>query len=233
MQTIKLTPELIRRLISGFALGPAVLFLLSFNLWSFSILFAAAAVITVQEWLHMARSLPSPAKNSILGLLYLALCFGSFLCLRTYNDQGAWHILSLLVCIWSSDVSAYFAGKIIGGPKLAPTISPKKTWAGLGGAMIGCGISLVIMLFLEPVFAYVMNVDTGLTTTHSYMVFLAGCLLGGIGQAGDLFISYFKRKANIKDMGNLIPGHGGLLDRIDSLLLAIPVYLIMVWTWVS
>jgi phosphatidate cytidylyltransferase len=109
----------------------------------------------------------------------------------------------VFVVTWATDIFAYFAGRAIGGPKLAPRISPNKTWAGLIGGMAGaaaCGWLLATWFQMEPFFLW------------------AGAAMGLIAQAGDLFESWVKRRAGVKDSGTLLPGHGGVLDRLDGLL---------------
>lgn len=142
----------------------------------------------------------------LAGVPYVALPILSFGLLR----QGEWGlqaVLWLVVAVWAADIGAFFAGRIIGGPKLAPGISPKKTWAGLGGAVAGA------MLF-----SLIMWRASGLE--NSAMALLLGALMGLIEQLGDLFESAAKRHFGLKDSGNLIPGHGGILDRIDGLVAA-------------
>jgi phosphatidate cytidylyltransferase len=109
----------------------------------------------------------------------------------------------LMLVTWSTDIFAYFAGRSIGGPKLAPRISPNKTWAGLIGGMVGAavvGAVAAILFGLGPVFA------------------VAGAPLGLLAQLGDLYESKVKRRLGVKDSGSLLPGHGGVLDRVDGLL---------------
>jgi phosphatidate cytidylyltransferase len=117
----------------------------------------------------------------------------------------AWYelVFWLMLATWSTDIFAYFAGRSIGGPKLAPRISPNKTWAGLIGGMAGAGVvgALAAWQFqLDPIF------------------YVAGAPMGLLAQLGDLYESAVKRKAGVKDSGALIPGHGGVLDRLDGLL---------------
>ena len=117
----------------------------------------------------------------------------------------AWWQLSLwvLVVTWATDIFAYFAGRAIGGPKLAPRISPNKTWAGLAGGIVGAGIAgwaAGYAMELEPAFLYV------------------GAPMGLLAQLGDLYESSVKRRKGVKDSGNILPGHGGVLDRLDGLL---------------
>lgn len=134
------------------------------------------------------------------GLIYVGLPAFALLSL-----SWVWEILVFWVFIvtWATDILAYFAGRAIGGPKLAPRISPNKTWAGLIGGMIGAGLFgwLFASAFeMEPIFHWL------------------GVPMGAIAQAGDLYESWVKRRAGVKDSGRLLPGHGGVLDRLDGLL---------------
>ena len=112
-----------------------------------------------------------------------------------------------MALVWACDTGAYFAGRAIGGPKLAPAISPNKTWAGFVGGVAAAGVfaALLLPLGLAPPLA------------------IATPLLAAIAQGGDLFESHLKRVAGVKDSGNLLPGHGGILDRLDGLVAVAPV----------
>jgi phosphatidate cytidylyltransferase len=111
------------------------------------------------------------------------------------------------------DVGAYFAGRAIGGPKIAPRISPSKTWAGLGGGtLLAALVGVLVELFdIGPA-----AVIPGYTLLNLGMAVLAGALIAVIAQSGDFFESWMKRRAGVKDSGHLIPGHGGLFDRLDG-----------------
>lgn len=173
----------------------------SLPLW---ILGAAALVNLAAAWARKGRPLWQAAGALYLGVPGIAL-FG----LRAIPDHGIWLVLILFLAIWSADTGALFSGKLIGGPKLAPMLSPNKTWAGfLGGIML----------------AAVMAAGTMAPLGGNWIrgaAFGAGVALAG--HAGDLFESWVKRGAGRKDSGHLIPGHGGVLDRIDSILFAAPV----------
>ena len=145
------------------------------------------------------------------GALYIGLTGPALWLLRDDPAHGLGNLLFLFLVVWASDVGAYLAGRLLGGPKLAPAISPNKTWAGaLGGlaaaALIGLLASLLLGAGGSPI--------TGL-------VVAAG--LGIASQIGDLFESWIKRRFGVKDSSALIPGHGGLLDRVDGVLAAAPV----------
>lgn len=123
--------------------------------------------------------------------------------------------------VWASDIGAYVFGKTIGGPKMAADISPNKTWAGLAGAII-CPFLLCLLFFI-----FVSHTITSLGV-DIMVALIAGIIMGVVGQAGDLIISVLKRRAGAKDSGQLIPGHGGVLDRIDAMMLTAPVFLLIV-----
>jgi phosphatidate cytidylyltransferase len=115
--------------------------------------------------------------------------------------------------VWACDIGAFFAGRAIGGPKLAPRLSPNKTWAGLGGGVLAASVLALLLHRFE-------GLPLRLT--------LATPLLAAFAQAGDLFESWLKRQAGVKDSGNILPGHGGILDRLDGLVPVAPVAALLV-----
>lgn len=140
------------------------------------------------------------------GIPYVALPVLALVLLRSDNVWGIHAIMWLMLVVWATDTFAYFAGRIIGGPKLAPVLSPKKTWAGLLGGMAGAALAsgIYAACFLPSWIA------------------LAGvaAALAVVAQLGDIFESALKRQFDLKDSGDLIPGHGGVLDRVDGLVFA-------------
>jgi len=161
-------------------------------------------------------------KLMLGGLVYIGFSFDIMIWLRSGSSgQGLYDFMTLLLIVWASDIAAYFSGKTIGGPKLAPKISPKKTWAGFIGSSVGAG--LVAAALACPMFVYKISVDTiGGMGPLGYAVM--GAILAMFGQGGDLLVSLFKRHFGVKDTGTLIPGHGGILDRIDALLLVAYIF---------
>ena len=145
------------------------------------------------------------------GIPYVGLAGIALIWLRRDGGIGRSNVLFVVLVVWASDIGAYLLGKLFGGPKLAPKISPGKTWAGAAGGLLGAiGVGLGTARLLQ---------GSGADLLHAALV-AAG--LGVVAQAGDLFESGIKRRFGVKDSGRLIPGHGGLLDRLDGVLAAAP-----------
>jgi phosphatidate cytidylyltransferase len=164
---------------------------------------------------------PSPLWLAAGGL-YLAAPAAALLWLRYEPAAGPDLVIWLFLVVWAADSGAYAAGRLLGGPKLAPWISPGKTWAGLFGGLAAAGLTAILAGLLFDL--------EGLAAAG-----LAGILLALATAAGDLVESIAKRHFSVKDTGHLIPGHGGLLDRIDGLLIAAPTACglwIAGWRWV-
>lgn len=175
-------------------------------------------VIFISEGLFMENFNIKSLKYSFLGLLYVALPLGLMVNLDlNYSWQGIPVIpLGIIFCIWINDTMAYIVGSLIGKTKFFPTISPKKTWEGtLGGIILTIGAGALYGYF-------------GHTYTFIDWVIIAA-ITAVFGTAGDLLESKIKRMAGVKDSGRLMPGHGGFLDRFDSMLLAIP----FVWLYAA
>lgn len=178
-------------------------------LWWF---FASFFVITYQ---HDRKISLSPYLVPIIGILIFTSCFSALSFLGEYpslNSSRIW-VLYLLIIIWLADISAYFTGRRFGKHPLASHISPKKTWEGFWGALIAVSIAVII----ERIAMSVSFVEA--------IIYWALALFSvALSVTGDLFESYLKRQVGIKDSGQLLPGHGGLLDRIDSLVAAAPFF---------
>lgn len=218
-----ITPQttLGKRILSAALIAPLFLLALYIGDWMLAIWLIIAFGISVYEWYFLARKNTFFIPVLILGVIYMSLSYGSFLALREVYSLNI--IILFMGMIWSSDIGAYFAGKTIGGAKLLPSISPNKTWSGFGGALFSPALFAVIWV-------YFMGLGVQFTDINPFFLpFIAitfGIITGSVGQAGDLLISFLKRQAGVKDTGHLIPGHGGLLDRIDSMLLATPIFFI-------
>ncbi len=147
---------------------------------------------------------PVPAVWQYLGVPYVGAPALVLVLLRHDAAYGATVILWILTIVWAADSLAYFAGKSLGGPKLAPRLSPNKTWSGFAGAIVGSAIA-------SAVFAWMAGLEA------VAILALLAALLAPVEQMGDLFKSALKRHYGVKDSGSLIPGHGGIIDRLDGL----------------
>jgi phosphatidate cytidylyltransferase len=131
---------------------------------------------------------------------------------------GNWQIMAVMVLVWGADVGAYFSGKAFGKRKLAPKVSPGKSWEGVYG---GLALSLVITT--------IVGVMREWTAGQLLIGLFGAALIVFVSVVGDLTESMFKRQSGIKDSSNLLPGHGGVLDRIDSLTAAVPIFAVLLW----
>ena len=161
------------------------------------------------------------------GAFYIGIPLLSLMYIAYFTDSGEgdlgysyMYVLWVLFVVWATDTGGYVVGKSLGGPKLCPRISPKKTWAGLFGAIAFSALTTYI-------FVITMNHYYGSQLVMKYFIF-SSIGLAIISQIGDLFESKIKRYLDIKDSGTLIPGHGGIFDRIDGLLFAAPVVALFV-----
>ena len=173
----------------------------------------AACTIVLMLWLVSVLQWVLRAGQGtiwgLLGVFYTGLPIIAFVLLREDAPWGRLAVVWCFIIVWAADICAYFAGRLIGGPKLAPRLSPKKTWAGLIGAMVGAG-------FASAVLAGLSGLNLGVLT-------LLAALLACVEQGGDILESALKRRFGRKDSGNFIPGHGGVLDRVDGLLAVVLV----------
>lgn len=154
----------------------------------------------------------------VIGILILAPAWQGLVLLKQFAGIGNWIILTLMIFVWSADVGAYFAGKAWGKNKLAPKVSPGKSWEGFWGGVVAV---LVIGLFVYY--------KTDLIEGKLLLSLVCLVILTVFSVLGDLTESMFKRDAEVKDSSNLLPGHGGVLDRIDSLTAAIPISILLLW----
>ena len=157
----------------------------------------------------MKAAPPSAAKreHTIAGLAYAGTVALAPVALRRDPEYGLVALLFLMAVVWASDIGAFFAGRLIGGPKLAPVVSPNKTWSGAVGGTLGAVAA-----------GGAVAAAAGLV--NSLAVVCLALLLSVVSQAGDLFESGVKRRFGVKDSSRLIPGHGGLMDRLDGFLAA-------------
>ncbi|MFW0777389.1 MAG: phosphatidate cytidylyltransferase [Rickettsiales bacterium] len=203
------------RIISAAIMAVVLLGVLWQGGWLFTMLILLACMIMVKEWNGLTKD-DGPGWH-LAGMFYAAVPCASLIWLRNLSlelsaDAGLYVVLYLFLIIWATDIGAYFAGRQIGGPKLAPAISPGKTWAGLGGGVLAAAAVGGICSSFTPF-------------PGSFLACLImGAFLAVLAQCGDLFESWMKRRVGIKDSGTLIPGHGGLLDRVDGLTFTTPFF---------
>lgn len=182
------------------------------------------------EWsaLVLQFRTPGTSRNTwrSAGAIYCGM--GSAILIQVRGEPAGMALVLLIVgAVIGTDVGAYFVGRAIGGPKIAPRISPSKTWAGLGGGVLGA--SLVIWLVLTNAATILAAApDAQLTaveiTANPLGIIGMGLAVAVVAQAGDFFESWMKRSAGVKDSGKLLPGHGGLYDRFDGLLAVLVVF---------
>lgn len=183
----------------------------------FTIVVMLAALLMKKEWDGLVTDTSTASR--VKGYLYVILPCASMLWLRYLPEGiGIGATVALIAVISATDIGAYFVGKRFGRHKLSPILSPNKTWEGLGGGFFSA-------IFIGLIFASYVPVR------HSFVgtVWTAG-LLALLAQLGDLFESSLKRKAGVKDSGTLLPGHGGLLDRIDGYIFTTPIFALLVHT---
>ncbi len=168
--------------------------------------------------LAFARNMPARFIWLAGGLLYVGLaCFT--LLLFSAPFFGMTPTIMLIAGVIGTDVGAYFAGRTLSGPKIAPRISPSKTWSGLLGGMVGAGLMMIAIQAAIYAFRGGNAGDGDVYLTYGWQrLALTGAALAVVAQIGDFFESWMKRRAGVKDSGRLIPGHGGLLDRTDGLI---------------
>ena len=200
--------EIIKRILSSIILLPTVLFFIIKGSFLFNFFIFICFLITTYEWLKLS-------KNNLLklfGTVFIAISFYTIFNIRNEFDRDYFHLLLVVIICVSTDIGGYVFGNIFKGPKLTK-ISPKKTYSGVIGSFL---LSLIFTnLFLD----FLSNVETFEFTKEMFLFIL---LVSLVSQIGDIIISYFKRKSKIKDTGTIIPGHGGILDRIDGMIFALP-----------
>ena len=180
-------------------------------------LYVFVAVVVVISLIFHKRIYPTTMAYAIAVPIIISCCFRAIVLLTTESLSGMFH-LALLICYTVfADVGAYFTGVYFGKHKMAPTISPKKTYEGLIGGMVTSIIGvLAVCLFFKTL--------SNMITIRVILTVLTTPIFVLLGVVGDLAASYIKRYAAIKDFGDVIPGHGGIMDRIDSMLLVAPLF---------
>ncbi|CAM3140019.1 Phosphatidate cytidylyltransferase [Sphingomonas antarctica] len=202
--------ELGKRIISGVVMIVVALGALAVGGWVFVGFCVLVGLAVLIEWVALTRLFAGRAFIVWLlaGLIYIGAAVFTLVIFRVNYKLG--QTTTLLAAVWAVDIGAYFAGRAFGGPKLAPRISPSKTWSGLfGGAIAATAVIL----------AYGVYKGNGISALGHAAI--RGLVVAMLAQSGDLLESWMKRRAGVKDSGRLIPGHGGVFDRVDGLLMVL------------
>ena len=184
-------------------------------------LLALALVLTFPRSADLWRA--QPGLKALFAVLTLVPFYWALLVLRSYQYEqdshyGAWLLLFVMSLVWVADTGAYFAGKAFGKHKLCPNVSPGKTIEGMIGGVVAASV-----------LALVVTQSMALPMQTSVVLLVASIVAVFASVLGDLAESMFKREAGLKDSGSILPGHGGIMDRIDSLTAALPVFVVVVW----
>lgn len=191
-----ISPELKQRITSAAVLFVAVIALTLWSLETFAVMCMAGGCVLLKEWYGLVKQ--RGRGWMLLGVLYIGSAIAALIYLRYENISI---LLAVFLVVWTGDIAAYFVGKRFGRHKIAPRISPGKSWEGLAGSVVASAAMAAFLSGVAPL-------------PHAIL----GALFAILGLGGDLFESALKRRAGVKDSGQLIPGHGGLFDRVDALL---------------
>lgn len=186
--------------------------------WVVGVGFMLAMAQTTQRQNRLALSL--------FGVMSIAVAWAALVDMWLY--RGAWYLLSMMMVVWVADIAAYFAGRAFGKRKLAPRVSPGKTWAGLGGGVL----AVVAWVFISAQWAGSFGAEL-IQNWSWFGATLFAILLALFSVVGDLFESLLKRRAGYKDSSQLLPGHGGVLDRIDALIPVAPLAAFVAGPWLQ
>ncbi len=212
--------------------------------WVFIAFVVAVGLGVLWEWWGLVQRIAKTPLGAavwmVAGVSYVGIAMAVLTWLRE-QEHGVVAALMPIAVVIAVDVGAYFVGRTIGGPKIAPSISPSKTWAGLLGGMVGASAVMIgrgwydFQRAVDQMESWQMGMLVDELPRPDWpMLVLAGGLLAIIAQSGDFFESWMKRRAGVKDSGGLIPGHGGLFDRVDGLLAVLFVgglLWLVAWAW--
>ena len=211
-----MSKELVKRFISSIILIPLVLFFILKGSFFFTFFITICFFISVFEWNKMMKN----KLYKIFGLIFLLISFYTIYKIRNeFNESYVYLLLVTTICV-STDIGGFLFGKIFKGPKITK-ISPNKTYSGVIGSFL---LSIFSIYFLLEIKYLNLTIEL----TQNLLIFII--LVSSVSQIGDIIISYFKRRSNIKDTGKIIPGHGGLLDRIDGMVFAFPFSYFLILT---
>jgi len=210
--------EFYKRFMSSVILLPLILIVIIEGNFFFNIFLILFLILSIMEWLKISFN----RVYLFVGVIFLIFSFFSLFEIRNFyklNDHNIFIFIYILIICISTDIGGYIFGKMFKGPKLTK-ISPNKTYSGSIGAFI---LSLLTTYF------YIDNSHLffDISIKFDFIFLLTTFFISFISQIGDILISFFKRISNVKDTGNLIPGHGGILDRIDGIIFAYPIFYIL------
>ncbi len=216
----------LERFVARAAYALLVLGLLVLSLWAIPARLSLLPLLWISllwwvvafSWVLRFPKKISPVSGAVCGVLVIVPAWVALITLLGLPGRGAEYVLFVLMIVWAADIGAYFVGRRLGRTKLAPRVSPGKTWEGLVGGIIG---SVIIALCGAWWFDW----------SAWFLVPLA-VSIAAISVVGDLTVSMFKRNVGLKDSGNLFPGHGGVLDRVDSVTAAVPLFALEM-TWIG
>ena len=208
--------EFLKRLVSTILLIPMILFIIIKGSFLFNFFILICFFITSYEWHMMSKNKP----HYLLGFIFLIFSYYTVYKLIDYGGDYIYFLLILLTCV-STDIGGYVFGKIFKGPRITK-ISPQKTYSG----MIGSFFLTIILTNIFFQLSYLLPKKIEFT----FDTFIFVLLISAISQLGDIIISYFKRLSKIKNTGKILPGHGGILDRIDGMIFAFPFSYIILLT---
>lgn len=201
------------RIVSGAIIGSIFIVSIIWFHYLFCTIMLIIAAFMLCEWYQITHQ---SLLHSLIGIIVISMSISSIIVIAL-DKQNNWLLLAYFILIWSVDIFAMVGGKTLAGPKLAPILSPKKTWSGL---FVGVAASIGNLYIMNE---QVQQKISTMLDLDSYNFIIAVGLVAILAQVSDLFVSYFKRYYKIKDTGSVIPGHGGVLDRFDSIILTAPI----------
>ena len=215
--------ELKKRLLSSLVMIPTALFFILKGSIFFTFFLFIIFIATSYEWISISKKI---ILMKFTGIIFLTLSF--FLAYKLRINEGAYVFIFVILISVCTDIGGYIFGKLLKGPKITK-ISPNKTYSGvIGGFIISLIGGLIYYEYMSITLIFNFALGFGKYISFDLYLFIIILMISAISQIGDLVISYFKRLAKVKDTGKLLPGHGGLLDRVDGIIFAIPFsYLIL------
>ncbi len=209
--------ELLKRFLSSIILLPIVVFIIVQGSFLFNLFIIICFLVTSYEWLKMSKK----KLIKFFGIVFLIISFYTIFKIRNEFDRDYFHLLLVAIICTSTDIGGYLFGSLFKGPKLTK-ISPNKTYSGAIGSF------LLSIIFTNFFLFFSLNIIS-IEFFKDMILFIL--IVSFVSQVGDITISYFKRRSKIKDTGNIIPGHGGILDRIDGMIFAFPFSYLVFINW--